>query len=80
MQKKIQVVTLLAVLMVGIYVAKNTFAWGASGHVSVSPGKDVKIGEVLWQGSFAKAQEQARKENKPILLFHLFGKLNEEFC
>jgi hypothetical protein len=42
--------------------------------VTVSEAND-KIG---WEGSFEAAKERARREGKPILFMHLFGRLNEE--
>ena len=35
---------------------------------------------IQWMASFAAAREKARKEGKPVLLLHLFGRLDEEFC
>jgi len=40
----------------------------------------VKLAGVTWEASFAKAQARARAEGKPILLLHLLGRLDEEFC
>jgi len=36
--------------------------------------------DLIWELDFEKAVEKAKKEKKPILMLHLFGKLNEEFC
>lgn len=36
--------------------------------------------DLLWQTNFDQAVELAKKENKPIMLLHLFGRLDEEFC
>ena len=35
---------------------------------------------LIWHRDFKKAQAQAKKENKPLMVLHLFGKLDEEFC
>ncbi len=35
---------------------------------------------VQWAPSLQAAQERARREGKPVLLFSLFGKLDQEFC
>lgn len=35
---------------------------------------------VPWETSFEAAKARAGREGKPILLLHLFGKLDEEFC
>ena len=36
--------------------------------------------QIRWETSFTAACERARREEKPVLLLHLFGKLDEEFC
>ena len=40
----------------------------------------VPAGVVRWENSFTAAKVRAAREKKPILLLHLFGKLDEEFC
>jgi hypothetical protein len=40
----------------------------------VSPGK------VRWHASFADARAAARKSGKPVLLFHMMGQLDRQFC
>jgi hypothetical protein len=35
---------------------------------------------IAWETSFEAAQQRAQRERKPILLLHLFGRLDEEFC
>jgi hypothetical protein len=40
----------------------------------------VQPGRVQWHPTFAKACEAARKSGKPVLLFHMMGKLDEQFC
>ncbi|MCS6859428.1 MAG: hypothetical protein NZT92_03795 [Abditibacteriales bacterium] len=35
---------------------------------------------VVWETSFASAQARAQREGKPILLLHLFGRLDEQLC
>ncbi|GEM_PF-5753373 len=42
--------------------------------------KDVVIGGVRWLGSLEQARKVAARENKPILFFSLFGRLDEGFC
>ena len=39
-----------------------------------------RIAGVDWEPSLAAAEARARKEHKPILQLHLFGRLDEEFC
>src|SRR5947209_3819920 len=40
----------------------------------------VAPGKVNWHGSFADACEASRKSGKPVLLFQLLGKLDQQFC
>ena len=40
----------------------------------------VKPGLVAWHPSFEAAVEAAGKSGKPVLLFQLLGRLDEEFC
>jgi hypothetical protein len=37
-------------------------------------------GLVRWHASFAKARQAARRSGKPVLLFHLMGQLDRQFC
>jgi len=37
------------------------------------------FGEIPWETSLKAAQEKAKREGKPILLLHLFGRLDQEF-
>jgi hypothetical protein len=36
--------------------------------------------EIRWMTSFEKAKQKALRENKPVLLFQLFGKLDDALC
>lgn len=45
-----------------------------------APARNTRIAGIDWEPSFAAAQARARKEHKPILELHLFGRLDEEFC
>jgi hypothetical protein len=40
----------------------------------------VAPGRVRWHADFAAAQAAAQKTGKPVLLFHLMGKLDDQFC
>jgi hypothetical protein len=40
----------------------------------------VKAGEVNWHKSFAEACAAAEKSGKPVLLFHMMGQLDKQFC
>ena len=35
---------------------------------------------IAWETSVDRAKEKARREDKPVLVLHLFGRLDEEFC
>ena len=49
-------------------------AWNAP---SPSNGSAAAIG---WEKSFSAAKVRAARERKPILLLHLFGRLDEDLC
>lgn len=36
--------------------------------------------QIPWETSLAAARAKAARSGKPILLLHLFGRLDEEFC
>ena len=36
--------------------------------------------DVIWKRSLAEAVKESKATGKPILMLHLFGKLDEEFC
>jgi hypothetical protein len=40
----------------------------------------VAPGLVRWHPTFADAQAAARKSGKPVLLFHMTGQLDRQFC
>lgn len=40
----------------------------------------VEPGKVRWHASFAEAQKAATKSGKPVLLFHMMGHLDKQFC
>lgn len=40
----------------------------------------VAPGLVKWQPTFAAACEASRRSGKPVLLFQMMGKLDEQFC
>lgn len=40
----------------------------------------VKPGEVKWHANFAAACEAATKSGKPVLLLHMMGRLDKQFC
>ena len=40
----------------------------------------VGAGQVIWHPSFAAACDASRVSRKPVLLFQMMGKLDEQFC
>jgi hypothetical protein len=40
----------------------------------------VKPGLVNWHADFASACAESRRSGKPVLLFHMMGKLDDGFC
>jgi len=40
----------------------------------------VPAGKVRWHASFADAQGAAQRSGKPVLLFHMMGQLDRQFC
>jgi len=40
----------------------------------------VEPGAVRWHATFADAQAAAQKSGRPVLLFHLMGRLDRQFC
>jgi hypothetical protein len=79
-------------LAVGILLAvsrhRDAFAQPAPTTLptaSVQPGTEdnnpsVAPGKVRWHPSFADAQAAAQRSGKPVLLFHMLGQLDRQFC
>lgn len=40
----------------------------------------VEPGKVQWHASFETAQAAAKQSGKPVLLFHMMGALDKQFC
>src|SRR5205814_1765838 len=55
-------------------VVAERSAPAATGNPKVEPGK------VRWHANFAAASAAAQKSGKPVLLFHMMGKLDDQFC
>lgn len=81
--------TSLALLSTAL--AANTYRNASAGAVAVapapravSPATDdnprVKPGLVNWHPSFADAQAASQKSGKPVLLLHMMGQLDRQFC
>ena len=48
--------------------------WKATGSSRTS------LSSIQWCKSFKEARSKAARERKPILLLHLFGRLDEDLC
>jgi hypothetical protein len=59
-------------------IQNNSTAPAAPGKAFVNP--HVPPGLVHWHASFAEACQAAQKSHKPVLLFHMMGKLDDLFC
>ncbi len=73
-------------------IAANTYRNTAAGAVPVDAeprvataaateeNPTVAPGLVKWHATFADAQSAAHKSGKPVLLFHMMGQLDKQFC
>ena len=71
-------------------IAANTCSNSSAGALPVAPephaaavaeeNPTVRPGLVKWHASFADAQGAAQKSGKPVLLFHMMGQLDKQFC
>jgi len=59
-------------------IQHNSTAPAAPGKAFVNP--HVSPGRMHWHASFAEACQAAQKSRKPVLLFHMMGKLDDLFC
>jgi hypothetical protein len=57
---------------------KNLTATKASGGDFVNP--KVAPGKIQWHAGFDSACAAASKSGKPVLLFQMMGKLDDQFC
>ena len=67
-----------------IFTLALAAAWGTpDDRMGISwepPSKPNQASAISWSRTFDAAKAQATRERKPILLLHLFGRLDEEFC
>ena len=47
---------------------------------SLESNPKVQPGLVRWHADFASACAAAKNSGKPVLLFHMMGKLDQQFC
>jgi hypothetical protein len=59
-------------------LAHNTSGLTASGKEFINP--KVQPGSVRWHSSLAVACAAAKKSGKPVLVFQMMGKLDDQFC
>ena len=52
----------------------------AASVVTAADPERVEPGLVRWHADFAAARAAATRSGKPVLLFQLLGRLDEEFC
>lgn len=55
-------------------------AAGSSSRAATSANPKVEPGKVHWHKDFAEACAASKKSGKPVLLFQMMGKLDDQFC
>jgi len=55
-------------------------AMAANGTSPAFVNPKVEPGKVKWHADFATARAASAKSGKPVLLFQMLGKLDEQFC
>jgi hypothetical protein len=60
-------------------VVARTLPEGTSASTPAANPK-VEPGKIRWHPSFDAACKAARSSGKPVLLFHMMGKLDDQFC
>lgn len=63
-----------------IEVPLKTAVKGASATTAEAGNPKVQPGLVKWHPDLATACEAAKRSGKPVLLFHMMGKLDDQFC
>jgi hypothetical protein len=71
---RVLVLVLASALCPGFLLARAATPSEANTNPKVQPGK------VNWHPSFASARQAAEKSGKPVLLFQMMGKLDDQFC
>jgi hypothetical protein len=61
-------------------LANSSEPAGRAGHNVAADNPKVEPGLVRWHPSFAAACAAAKKSGKPVLLFQMMGRLDEQFC
>jgi hypothetical protein len=69
-------------LAIGLFMARVAFSQDAELHDGAAPSAanpHVTPGKVRWHADFAAACDAGRISRKPVLLFHLLGRLDQEY-
>jgi hypothetical protein len=68
------------ILSLGIFVGLLPLLRTHAHSVPDTVNTKVKPGDVVWHESFATACEASKQSGRPVLLFQLMGKLDDQFC
>lgn len=69
-----------AMLSLGIFVGFLPLLRTDARSLAGALNSKVKPGDVAWHPSFAAAREASECSGKPVLLFQLLGRLDDQFC
>jgi hypothetical protein len=61
-------------------VVSTAYAGAPAGAGADFVNPQVEPGKVRWHADFAAACAAAARSKKPVLLFHLLGRLDQQFC
>jgi hypothetical protein len=70
----------LVTLCVGMLCTASALTGKGKTLPTRSPNPAVAPGKVKWHPDFETACQAAKKSGKPVLLFQMLGKLDQEFC
>ena len=69
-----------AILTLGAGRASQGDASTATAAPAQATNPQVRAGRVHWHADFAAACTASRGSGKPVLLFHMMGRLDQKFC
>ena len=61
-------------------LASGTAPQGDAAPAAAPANPRVPAGRVRWHDDFAAAQAASQRSGKPVLLFHMMGRLDQKFC
>lgn len=70
----------LAILSVGMFSTASALTGKGEKSATGSSNPAVAPGKVKWHSDFDTACQAAKKSGKPVLLFQMLGRLDQEFC